>query len=120
MSVDEELAFLSARELVARYRDGSLSPVEATRTTLERIAALDGTINAYCLVDGGAAMAAARDSEARWRRGAPAGPLDGVPTSIKDIVLTRGWPTLRGSKTIERDRDWADDAPPVIGMLGRS
>ena len=116
MSVDEELAFLSARELVARYRDGSLSPVEATRTTLERIAALDGTINAYCLVDGGAAMAAARDSEARWRRGAPAGPLDGVPTSIKDIVLTRGWPTLRGSKTIERDRDWADDAPPVARL----
>ena len=116
MSVDEELAFLSARELVARYRDGSLSPVEATRTTLERIAALDGTINAYCLVDGEAAMAAARDSEARWRRGAPAGPLDGVPTSIKDIVLTRGWPTLRGSKTIERDRDWADDAPPVARL----
>ena len=116
MSVDEELAFLSARELAARYRDGSLSPVEATRATLERIAALDTTINAYCLVDGDAAMAAARASEARWRRGAPAGPLDGVPTSIKDIVLTRGWPTLRGSKTIERDRDWADDAPPVARL----
>ncbi|MDE0173927.1 MAG: amidase [Defluviicoccus sp.] len=116
MSLDEELAFLSARELVARYRDGSLSPVEATRATLERIAALDTTINAYCLVDGDAAMAAARESEARWRRGAAAGPLDGVPTSIKDIVLTRGWPTLRGSKTIERDRDWADDAPPVARL----
>ena len=116
MSVDEELAFLSACELVTRYRDGSLSPVEATRATLERIAALDTTINAYCLVDGDAALAAARDSEARWRRGAPAGPLDGVPTSIKDIVLTRGWPTLRGSKTVERDRDWADDAPPVARL----
>lgn len=116
MSLDEELAFLSARELVARYRDGSLSPVEAARATLERIAALDGTINAYCLVDGDAAMAVARESEARWRRGAAVGPLDGVPTSIKDIVLTRGWPTLRGSKTIERDRDWADDAPPVARL----
>ena len=116
MSVDEELAFLSARDLVARYRDGSLSPVEATRATLERIAALDGTINAYCLVDGDAAMAAARDSETRWRRGAPAGPLDGVPTSIKDIVLTRGWPTLRGSKTIDPDQEWSDDAPPVARL----
>lgn len=116
MSVDEELAFLSAGELVARYRDGSLSPVEATRATLERIAAFDGALNAYCLVDGDAAMAAARASETRWRRDAPAGPLDGVPTSIKDIVLTRGWPTLRGSKTIHPDQDWSDDAPPVARL----
>ena len=33
--------------------------------------------------------------------GEPAGPLDGVPTSIKDLLLTRGWPTLRGSRTID-------------------
>ncbi|MDE0060230.1 MAG: amidase [Defluviicoccus sp.] len=116
MSVAEELALLSARELAARYRDGSLSPVEATRATLARIAALDGTLNAYCLVDGDAAMADARASEARWGRGAPAGPLDGVPTSIKDIVLTRGWPTLRGSKTIDPRQGWADDAPPVARL----
>ncbi len=116
MSVDEELAFLSARELVARYRDGSLSPVEATRATLDRIAALQDTLNAYCLIDGEAAMAAARASEARWCGDAPLGLFDGVPTSIKDIVLTRGWPTLRGSRTIERDQDWADDAPPVARL----
>ena len=116
MSDGEELAFLSAGELVARYSDGSLSPVEATRATLERIAALDGTINAYCLVDGDAAMVAARASEARWRRAAPAGLLDGVPTSIKDIVLTRGLPTLRGSKTIDPCQDWVDDAPPVARL----
>ena len=111
-----ELAFLSAHELIARYREGSLSPVEATRATLDRIDALQERLNAYCLVDEEGAMAAARASEARWRAGAPMGRLDGVPTSIKDIVLTRGWPTLRGSKTIERDREWTDDAPPVARL----
>ena len=129
MSVDEELVFLSARELIARYCDGSLSPVEATRATLERIATLDGTINAYCLVDGDAAMAAARTSEARWRRGAPAGPLDGVPTSIKDIVLTRGWPKFQrmfrrplsgtGSGRTTRSR-WRVCASCVAVILGKT
>ena len=114
--MDEDLAFLSARELVARYRAGALSPVEAARATLERIAALRDGLNAYCLVDEQGALAAARASEARWRDGAPLGRLDGVPTSIKDIVLTRGWPTLRGSRTIDPDRDWADDAPPVARL----
>lgn len=114
--MDEELVFLSGQELTARYRAGSLSPVEATRATLERISALQEPLNAYCLIDEEAAIAAARASEARWRDGVPIGLLDGVPTSIKDIVLTRGWPTLRGSKTIERDQDWADDAPPVARL----
>src|SRR5258708_18766633 len=45
------------------------------------------------------AIADAKASEERWRRGEPKGMLDGVPVSIKDILLTQGWPTLR-----QRDR----------------
>src|SRR5690606_24289377 len=48
--------------------------------------------------------------------GAPRGPLDGVPASVKDILLTRGWPTLRGSKAIARDQPWKDDAPAVARL----
>ncbi|MCB1805669.1 MAG: amidase, partial [Candidatus Competibacteraceae bacterium] len=47
----------------------------------------------------------------RWQRGAPSGLLDGVPCSIKDIILTRGWPTLRGSKTVDQSQSWEEDAP---------
>ena len=61
---------------------------------LERIEKVNPAINAFCLVDADAALASARESEARWQRGEPIGPLDGVPTSIKDLILTRGWPTL--------------------------
>ena len=44
------------------------------------------------------------------------GPLDGVPVSIKDILLTRGWPTLRGSKTVDPAGPWIDDAPAVARL----
>ena len=61
-------------------------------------------------------MADARASEQRWATGRPAGPVDGVPTSIKDVFLTRGWPTLRGSRTIDPAQPWAEDAPCVARL----
>jgi aspartyl-tRNA(Asn)/glutamyl-tRNA(Gln) amidotransferase subunit A len=56
-------------------------------------------------------MESAAASEARWRGGEPLGPLDGVPTSLKDLILTRGWPTRRGSHTVDPDQPWDVDAP---------
>ena len=109
--MSDELADLSATELVAAYRNKRLSPIEATEASLARIAAHNGLLNAFCLVDGDGARAAARDSEARWARGQPLGPLDGVPVAVKDLILTKGWPTLRGSKTIDPDQPWDEDAP---------
>jgi aspartyl-tRNA(Asn)/glutamyl-tRNA(Gln) amidotransferase subunit A len=106
-------ADLSATELLAAFRRGELSPVQATDDALARIEALNDAVNAYCLLDPDAARAAARASEERWRRGEPAGLLDGVPTSIKDILLTAGWPTLRGSSTVDPTGPWTVDGPPV-------
>src|SRR3954468_19077825 len=106
----------SAAALVSAYRERRLSPVEVAEATLARIAARDGELNAFCLVDGERALAQARESEARWAAGAPAGLLDGVPVAVKDILLTRGWPTLRGSKTIAPAGPWEDDAPTVTAL----
>lgn len=106
-----DLTTASALELLALYRAGTASPVEATAAVLARIERLDPTLNAYCLVDAEAALAAARASEARWQRSTPCGALDGVPTSIKDLILTRGWPTLRGSRTVDPAQPWDIDAP---------
>ncbi len=94
-------ADLTATELLAGYAAGELSPVEATEAALRRIADADEAVNAYFLVDADRALEQARASEQRWQRREPAGRLDGVPTSIKDIFLTKDWPTLRGSRTID-------------------
>jgi aspartyl-tRNA(Asn)/glutamyl-tRNA(Gln) amidotransferase subunit A len=42
---------------------------------------------------------------------APVGLLDGVATTIKDVVLTKGWPTRKGSRTISIDGFWTEDSP---------
>ena len=106
-----DLVRRTATELLGLFRRGEASPVEAARAVLERIERLDPTLNAFCLVAGDEAMDAARASEARWQRDEPCGPLDGVPTSLKDLLLTKGWPTRRGSRTIDPNQPWEVDAP---------
>jgi aspartyl-tRNA(Asn)/glutamyl-tRNA(Gln) amidotransferase subunit A len=105
------LADRTATELVDLYRSGQASPVEATQAVLARISELDPTLNAFCIVDEDRALASARASEARWQKNAPMDILDGVPVSIKDLILTRGWPTLRGSRTVDPQQPWDIDAP---------
>jgi len=110
-----DLTQCTATQLLGLYRSGEASPVEATQAVLQRISRLNPLLNAFCLVDEAAAMASAHQSEARWlaHRNSGAGvlPLDGVPMSIKDLILTQGWPTLRGSKTVNPDQPWEVDAP---------
>lgn len=107
---------LTASELVAAYSSGELSPVEATSAALQAIDERDGELNAYCLVDREVAMAQAEESATRWREGNPNGWLDGVPTSIKDMFLTQGWPTLRGSTCVDPDQPWEVDSPVTARM----
>ena len=111
-----QLTTCTATELLALYRAKAASPVEATQAVLARIARLNPQLNAFCLVDAAAALQAARASEARWQQGAPIGLLDGVPTSIKDLILTRGWPTRRGSHTVNPDQPWDVDAPATARL----
>jgi aspartyl-tRNA(Asn)/glutamyl-tRNA(Gln) amidotransferase subunit A len=106
-----ELADCSASELLQLYRTRQASPVEVASAVYARIDRYNAQINAFChLVPEQAAQAAAQ-SEARWMQGAPCGPLDGVPVSVKDIILTRGMPTLRGSRTVDPEQAWDVDAP---------
>jgi aspartyl-tRNA(Asn)/glutamyl-tRNA(Gln) amidotransferase subunit A len=114
--MSKEIALLPAVELTALYRRKKLSPVEATKAALARVEALNDRLNAFRLVDAKAALAAARRSERRWHKGEPLGPVDGVPVSVKDLLLTKGWSTLRGSETIDPDQPWREDAPSVARL----
>ncbi|HEY1612471.1 MAG TPA: amidase [Rhizomicrobium sp.] len=112
----EEIHEMTAADLSSAFAARTLSPVEVCQSCLGRIEALDAKINAFCLVDPDAAMRAAEDSEARWSAGAALSPLDGVPVAIKDLLLTRGWPTRRGSLTVDPQGPWTDDAPAVARL----
>ncbi|AZD23081.1 Amidase family protein [Pseudomonas chlororaphis subsp. aurantiaca] len=111
MTRHSEIAEMSGVELLAHYRDKRLSPVEVTEDALARIERFNPQVNAYCHVDPQGALDAAKASEQRWLKGRPCGALDGVPASIKDLTLTRGMPTRKGSKTTSSSGPWDVDAP---------
>ena len=110
---------LAATELVARFRDRSLSPVEVTRAVLDRIAAWEPHLHATYVLDGEAALAAARVSEARWLRhvsaGENVGALEGVPTMIKENIATAGTPVPLGTGATELVPALRD-APPAARL----
>jgi aspartyl-tRNA(Asn)/glutamyl-tRNA(Gln) amidotransferase subunit A len=74
--------------------------VEVTQSFLERIARLDPELKAYLTVDGEGALSQAREAEARYARG-EAGPLDGVPLALKDVLATKGLRTTCASRILE-------------------
>jgi aspartyl-tRNA(Asn)/glutamyl-tRNA(Gln) amidotransferase subunit A len=116
MATLTDISYLSAWELVDLYARRLVSPVEVALDLLARVERFGAALNPFVLVDGERALAAARASEARWWRGEPAGVVDGVPVSIKDLLLTRGWPTRRGSLTTTTEGVWEEDAPAVARL----
>lgn len=107
-----ELADLSATELVGLYRTRSISPVEVVEAVLARIEAFDATLCAMWALDPDGARDAARRSEARWRRGEPQGPIDGVPVTIKENIATKGTAVPLGTAAFDL-RPADDDGPPA-------
>ena len=114
-----DLNALTATQLVAGYETGDFSPVEVTRAALDSVARAQERLNAFVRVDGEEALVAAQESAARWAAGEPAGPVDGVPVTVKDILLQRGAPTLRGSWAVNAHAEggpWDEDAPAVARL----
>jgi aspartyl-tRNA(Asn)/glutamyl-tRNA(Gln) amidotransferase subunit A len=108
------MAELTCAELTAAYRRGALSPVEVARDCLARIEA-SAAFNAFVIVEPDGVLAAAAQSQTRWRAGTPLGPIDGVPASIKDNIWAKGLPTRRGSKT--GDPSPAVEDSPAVARL---
>ncbi len=81
---------LTASELLRRFRDRSLSPLDYWQAVEQRIEAFEPDVAALWAYDPDTAREEARASTERWARGAPAGPLDGIPVSVKELIATRG------------------------------
>lgn len=97
--------------MAAAVRDGRLRPSQLVARSLERAEQIAG-LNAFVLLDGEGAMAAAQAADRRAAAGDPdLGPLHGIPVAIKDFTPTRGHLTTRGSWSTG---DWVPQADPVI------
>ena len=91
---------LDAGDAARAIREKVLSPVDLVEALLERIARIDGRVQAWALVDGVGARAAARRAADEAARGVFRGPLHGVPFGAKDIFYSAGLRTEGGSKVM--------------------
>ncbi|MCX5046106.1 Asp-tRNA(Asn)/Glu-tRNA(Gln) amidotransferase subunit GatA [Aldersonia sp. NBC_00410] len=99
---DADLTTLSASELAGLIHAREVSSVEVTRAHLDRIAAVDGGLNAFLHVANDAALqAAAAVDKTLADGGAPVSALAGVPLALKDVFTTTDMPTTCGSKILE-------------------
>src|SRR5882757_8512822 len=106
---------LSAVDLIAGYRAGQFSPTEVLEDVLAHIAIWEPHIKALYAFDADGARATAKASTERWQKGEPAGPLDGVPVTIKENIATKGVPVPLGAATTKLVPA-AADAPPAARL----
>ncbi|WP_338485236.1 amidase [Streptomyces sp. SCSIO 75703] len=111
-----DLTELTAVRLADGYRTGVLGPVEVTRAVLERSRRVRPEGDADGGPTGEEAVARARESQERWRRGEPRGPLDGVPVTVGDALPVRGRPAPRGPRSLAPEGPWDEDAPAVARL----
>ncbi len=103
---------LTATEMVAAFRARTLSPVEVAQAVLARVEHWEPQLCALFLLRPERMLQAARDSQVRWQRGEPLGPIDGVPVTLKDNIVTQGDPTPLGTRAVPLTPA-AADAPPA-------
>jgi Asp-tRNA(Asn)/Glu-tRNA(Gln) amidotransferase A subunit family amidase len=92
-----DLQYLSAIEALAMFRSKKLSPVELVTAVIARAEAVEPAINAFAETRFDEALTAAKAAEARYARGEPVGPLDGVPVAVKEEAPIAGQRNTLGS-----------------------
>lgn len=113
------LAHYTAAELVSGYATGAFSPVDVLNDVIALIHTHEPQLNAFAWLDEPPAREAAQVSAKRWRDGTAIGGVDGVdgvPVTIKDLLLVKGTPTLRGSHLVDPDQAWDEDSPAAARL----
>ncbi len=112
---DDDLCFTPATVLAPMIRAKQLSPVELMTAVLGRIERLEPKLNAFATLTADTAIAGAKAAEAALMKGEAKGALFGLPVSIKDLTVTAGVKTQRGS-FIEEGNVPETDAPFVTRL----
>ncbi len=113
--MSDDLWRWSAGELCTAIRAGAVSSREVVQAHLDRIAAVNGSVNAVTAVFDADALAAADAADAALASGRQSGPLHGLPITVKENIDVRGSATTHGIVSLKdaiADRD-----APVIGHL---
>jgi aspartyl-tRNA(Asn)/glutamyl-tRNA(Gln) amidotransferase subunit A len=106
-ATEKPLYYLTIDEAAKLLQKRSLSPVELTKAVLDRVAAVDGKLNAYLNFMPDRAMSEARDAESEIQKGNYKGPLHGIPLAVKDQLDLKGAPALIRGKSAKSPRDAA-------------
>lgn len=102
---------LGVAALGAAYREVTLSPVDALRSVLLRLEAVNPALNAVVTVAGEEALGLALQSARRWQDGCPLSPLDGIPFTVKDNIPTAGMRSTFGSRLLTDHVPQRDELP---------
>ena len=106
------LDFISVSELSKLIKNKEVSPTELLDSTLKKIEKLDPILNSFAFLDIEGAKILAKESEKRMMSNSLLSELDGIPTSIKDLIAQKNLPQRFGSKTTS-DNLVSADAPSV-------
>ncbi|MGS7253427.1 amidase [Pseudomonas anuradhapurensis] len=109
------LQWLSAGELTALYARRELSPLEYHQYLIDHVQRREPALNALCQFAPERVLEQAAASTQRWAKGAPLGPLDGVPVTLKSLIATRGQMLDQGCAGLE-PRLAVADAPPAARL----
>ncbi|MHA1671679.1 MAG: amidase [Promethearchaeota archaeon] len=93
----EEICFMSAVDMTKAIKNGEETSSEILEVFIERIKKFNPIINAYCTPAFEMAREMAKKADDSIKNGQNVGPLTGIPTSIKDLMLTKGIRTTYGS-----------------------
>ena len=110
-----DAADLTASETLRAFRERSLSPVEVMTAVILRAEQAEPLLHALWAPDFDRARTEAQAAEARWHRGEPKGPLDGIPVTIKEMIATQGVAKPIGSAASDMTPQ-PRDAPPVMRL----
>lgn len=105
------VCFETISEVGRQLRAGEITSVALTELMLDRIEALNGTLNAYITVTADLALEQARQADEALSQGQDQGPLHGIPVAVKDLFVTKDVRTTCGSKLFE---DWVPDHDATV------
>jgi len=105
----DDICYMSASEMFKKIKTQEMSSLEITETIIERIQKINPLVNAYCTPTFDIAREMAKKADLSVKEGKEIGPLNGIPLSIKDLMMTKGIKTTFGSKLYENFIPDSDD-----------